>query len=67
MITVQVNQQRVELADDATLAQLVASLGKTPAALATAVNGDFVPRDRREQQLLRDGDIVLTFEPITGG
>lgn len=67
MITVQVNQQRVELPDDATLAQLVATLGKTPAALATAVNGDFVPRERRAQQLLRDGDIVLTFEPITGG
>ena len=67
MIAIQLNQQRVELADGATLAQLVASLGKTPAALATALNGDFVPRDRREQQVLHDGDIVLTFEPITGG
>jgi sulfur carrier protein len=67
MITIQLNQQRVELADDVTLAHLVASLGKTPAALATAVNGDFIARERREQQVLRDGDIVLTFEPITGG
>ncbi len=67
MITIQLNQQRVELADGATLAHLVASLGKTPAALATAVNGDFIARERRQEQVLQDGDIVLTFEPITGG
>jgi sulfur carrier protein len=50
-----------------TLADLVASLGQPPAALATAVNGDFVPRAERATVTLRDGDAVFTFQPITGG
>ena len=67
MITIQLNNDRMELPDGATLAGLVASLQRPPAALATAVNGDFVPRERREGCVLRDGDAVMTFEPITGG
>jgi sulfur carrier protein len=67
MIAIQLNKDRLELDDGATLATLVALLDKPPASLATAVNGDFVPRDLRERHPLRDGDVVLTFEPITGG
>jgi len=67
MIAIQLNQERLQFPDGTTLAGLVASLDKAPAALATAVNGDFVPRDQREQRQLRDGDVVMTFEPITGG
>lgn len=50
-----------------TLADLVAALGQPPAALATAVNGEFVPRSARANVQLRDGDAVFTFQPITGG
>lgn len=49
------------------LAGLIASLGSTPQALATAVNQIFVPRTEREQRVLVDGDAVFTFQPITGG
>jgi sulfur carrier protein len=67
MISIRLNQDALQLQEGATLAALVASLDKAPAALATAVNGDFVPRELREQCVLRDGDFVMTFEPITGG
>jgi len=67
MIEIQLNQDRMRVEEGTTLAALVALLDKPPAALATAVNGDFVPRDARQHRTLRDGDIVLTFEPITGG
>jgi sulfur carrier protein len=50
-----------------TLADLVAALGQQPAALATAVNGEFVPRSERATVQLREGDAVFTFQPITGG
>ena len=50
-----------------TLADLVAALGQPPAALATAVNGEFVPRSERAAVRLREGDAVFTFQPITGG
>ena len=51
----------------ATLADLVASCTEEPKSLATAVNGEFVPRDVRAQHQLREGDAVFTFQPITGG
>jgi sulfur carrier protein len=50
-----------------TLAELVAALGQPPTSLATAVNGEFVPRAERGNVHLRDGDAVFTFQPITGG
>jgi sulfur carrier protein len=53
--------------EGATLADLVAALGVTPQSLATAVNGEFVPRGARASRPLREGDAVFTFQPITGG
>ena len=51
----------------ATLYDWVLSQGATPESLATAVNGNFVPRSQRAQCLLADGDTILTFQPIQGG
>ena len=62
-----VNGEPRELQGEETLADLVAALGQPPAALATAVNGTFVPRAARAGVQLRDGDAVFTFQPITGG
>jgi sulfur carrier protein len=67
MITVQLNQERVQLPEDATLASLIASLPEAPKALATAVNSEFVARHRRAECPLKDGDVVTTFMPVTGG
>lgn len=49
------------------LQEWVDAQGVLPQALATAVNGEFVPRDLRAKHQLRDGDVVLTFQPIQGG
>jgi sulfur carrier protein len=51
----------------ATLADLIATVAEQPQALATAVNGEFVPRDSRAHVQLNEGDAVFTFQPITGG
>jgi sulfur carrier protein len=61
------NGEPRHLEEDATLADLVAALGHAPQSLATAVNGEFVPRNARGDVRLRDGDAVFTFQPITGG
>nr|WP_315496075.1 sulfur carrier protein ThiS [uncultured Rhodoferax sp.] len=50
-----------------TLQAWVDARGVLPAALATAVNGNFVPRSLRAQQPLAEGDTILTFQPIEGG
>jgi sulfur carrier protein len=67
MITVQLNRERLQLPEDATLASLIASLPEAPDALATAVNSEFVARGQRAHRPLKDGDVVTTFMPVTGG
>ena len=67
MIAITVNGQAREVTEGSTLADLVAQLAASPQALATAVNGDFVARDLRAAHLLKPGDQVFTFQPITGG
>jgi sulfur carrier protein len=64
-ITLNGEPRKVE--ETTTLADLVAALGQPPTSLATAVNGEFVPRGERATVQLRDGDAVFTFQPITGG
>jgi len=66
-LQITVNGEPRSVDERATLADLVAALGQPPQALATAVNGEFVPRTARESRPLREGDAVFTFQPITGG
>lgn len=65
--TVMVNGLCHRLPQAGDLASLLADLGHPPEAVATAVNGDFVPRHLRSRHLLRDGDRVSCFQPIVGG
>lgn len=51
----------------ATLADLVAAEDVRPEVVATALNGDFVPRDRRASTPLSDGDRVEIVAPRQGG
>ena len=67
MIPITVNGQPREVSAGSSLADLVAQLADSPQALATAVNQEFVARDARAARILRAGDQVYTFQPITGG
>ncbi len=51
----------------ASLAEAVAELGLAEAVVATALNGDFVPRADRADTRLRDGDRVEILAPMKGG
>lgn len=50
-----------------TLAVLLAAQGVNAEQVATAVNGEFVPRTQRGVTVLQPGDTVLTFQAIVGG
>lgn len=50
-----------------TLHDWVLAQGVASDAVATALNGQFVPRNLRAQQPLTEGDTILTFQPIVGG
>jgi sulfur carrier protein len=67
MIDITVNGQPRQMPEGSTLADLVTQLADSPAALATAVNQEFVARDARALRPLQAGDQVFTFQPITGG
>jgi sulfur carrier protein len=51
----------------ATLAELVAARGFAEGEVATALNGDFVPRNARAATLLAEGDKVEIVAPRQGG
>ena len=63
---IRLNGEPVET-DARTLADLVASQGLADGAVATAVNGDFVPRQARAARLLAEGDKVEIVAPRQGG
>ncbi|WP_181702369.1 sulfur carrier protein ThiS [Chthonobacter albigriseus] len=51
----------------ATLASLIEEQDFEPTVVATALNGDFVPRAERAATPLVDGDSVEVFSPRQGG
>ncbi|MCB8879598.1 sulfur carrier protein ThiS [Acidisoma cellulosilytica] len=51
----------------ASLADALAELGYDGAVIATAVNGDFTPRQRRAQLMLNEGDRLELLAPMRGG
>jgi sulfur carrier protein len=51
----------------ATLAEALAALDLADAVVATALNGEFVPRRRRAQTPLADGDRIEIVAPRQGG
>jgi sulfur carrier protein len=51
----------------ATLAELVAALGYTEGEVATARNGDFVPKSARAETKLAAGDSIEIVAPRQGG
>jgi sulfur carrier protein len=63
---IRLNGERVET-QARTLAELVAREGHAETSVATAVNGDFVPRQERAATLLAEGDKVEIVAPRQGG
>lgn len=62
-----VNGRPLTMPADSTLADLLTQLGHAPESIATALNGEFIPRAQRGRQALRSGDKVTCFQAITGG
>jgi sulfur carrier protein len=64
--TLVVNGEKTEAAVR-TLAELIAARGFSESEVATALNGEFVPRAARGATLLREGDRVEIVAPRQGG
>ncbi|MCE4555943.1 sulfur carrier protein ThiS [Pelomonas cellulosilytica] len=62
-----VNQQPQPWRAGLTVAALLAEQGREADAVATALNGVFLPRSRRASTLIQPGDALTLIQPITGG
>lgn len=51
----------------ANLDQALSELGYTDTSVATAVNGTFIPKTQRRNQLLGEGDRIEVVAPMQGG
>lgn len=49
------------------LGAVLQELGFAGKAIATAVNGQFIPRDARDGTVLKDGDQLEVLAPMQGG
>lgn len=50
-----------------TLADALTELGWADARIATALNGDFVPKSARAQTAIKQGDRLEVLAPMQGG
>lgn len=66
VVKILVNGSPCELAAS-TLAEALAALDFADAVVATALNGEFVPKRKRAQTPLRDGDRIEIVAPRQGG
>ena len=62
------NLVALEVADDATIAQIIAPFG-LPEKLVhlVLVNGTFIPPEDRASKTLAEGDVLAIWPPIAGG
>ncbi|WP_374642851.1 sulfur carrier protein ThiS [Hydrogenophaga sp.] len=65
--TLRFNEQTIPCPEGLTLAALLTDQGVNAGQVATAVNGEFIPRSQRNFTVLQPGDTVLTFQAIVGG
>jgi sulfur carrier protein len=62
-----VNGEACDIEPGTTLEALLDRLGFAPPSVATAIDGQFVPRHQRASRVLREGDRITCFQPIVGG
>jgi sulfur carrier protein len=67
MMTLTLNGEPVELADGATVADLVAAWAPSVRGVAAAVDGAVVPRGTWGRVVLRDGQRVELLTAVQGG
>ena len=66
-ILITVNGKQQSVPSGTSLAAVITNAQLAAEAVATAVNGEFVPRNNRAARELLAGDAVFTFQAITGG
>jgi len=64
---IHVNGEAKQLADEATLLDLIEELGLAGRRIAIELNMDIIPRSEHEKTVLKDGDQLEVVHAIGGG
>ena len=67
MITIKFNDESIQIADTATIEQLLSEKKISAVNIAVAVNGQMVPKTEYAGTMLHDGDTVLVIKAFYGG
>jgi sulfur carrier protein len=57
----------LKIIETMTLLEWLDQIGVMGDAIATAINGQFIPKHKRGEIMLKHGDQIITFKPIVGG
>ena len=66
-IFVSFSGKKIEISEGVNLELFLHSQGASYEKIATAVNGEFVSKSERIKLVLKHGDKITPFGPITGG
>ena len=66
-IVVSFSGKKIEISEGVNLGLFLRSQGANYEKIATAVNGEFVSKSERIKLVLKHGDKITPFGPITGG
>jgi len=66
-IFVSFSGKKIEISEGVNLELFLHSQGANYEKIATAVNGEFVSKSERIKLVLKHGDKITPFGPITGG
>ena len=66
-IVISFSGKKIEISEGVNLELFLHSQGAKYEKIATAVNGEFVSKSERIKLVLKHGDKITPFGPITGG
>lgn len=67
MISLSVNNERLQIEADKPLSEALELWGYSNEKIAVAINGDFVPRSAYSARRLENGDRLDIVRPVGGG
>ncbi len=66
-ISVSINNKIMKVFEYSSLEEIILSEEISHNQVATAVNNVFIPKSERTKLILKNGDSIIIFSPITGG
>ena len=67
MVSVLVNENPIEIEENATLSQLLQKVNTSVEGIAIAINDEIIAKNAWESQAIKNNDIVLIIKATQGG